>query len=126
MAVIGYGTKNIGTLRLWQAEALTDFDFAKFNDQHYLDAVRERNEAEDISKVLYPNDNGYEGKVLRLKQQYFFCSASLQGYYQALQEGQRRRPERLCDARRHSAQRYAPGHLHPRADPSAGAGGHEL
>ena len=44
MAVIGYGTKNIGTLRLWQAEALTDFDFAKFNDQHYLDAVRERNE----------------------------------------------------------------------------------
>ena len=77
MAVIGYGTKNIGTLRLWQAEALTDFDFAKFNDQHYLDAVRERNEADDISKVLYPNDNGYEGKVLRLKQQYFFCSASL-------------------------------------------------
>ena len=42
-----------------------------------LEAVRERNEADDISKVLYPNDNGYEGKVLRLKQQYFFCSASL-------------------------------------------------
>ena len=40
MAVIGYGTKNISALRLWQAEALTDFDFAKFNDQHYLDALR--------------------------------------------------------------------------------------
>ncbi len=78
MAVIGYGTDNIGTLRLWQAEPLRDFDFAKFNDQHYLEAVRERNEADDITKVLYPNDNGHEGKVLRLKQQYFFCSASLQ------------------------------------------------
>ena len=77
MAVFGYKTDNIGTLRLWQAEPLHDFDFADFNDQKYLEAVRERNEADDISKVLYPNDNGYEGKVLRLKQQYFFCSASL-------------------------------------------------
>ncbi len=78
MAVIGYGTKNINTLRLWQAEAVSDFDFSQFNDCHYDAAVKEKNDAENISKVLYPNDNSYEGKVLRLKQQYFFCSASLQ------------------------------------------------
>ncbi len=78
MAVIGYGTKNINTLRLWQAEAVSDFDFNEFNNCNYHDAVKEKNAAENISKVLYPNDNSYEGKVLRLKQQYFFCSASLQ------------------------------------------------
>jgi len=78
MAVIGYGTKNINTLRLWQAEAVSDFDFSQFNNCNYHEAVAEKNAAENISKVLYPNDNSYEGKVLRLKQQYFFCSASLQ------------------------------------------------
>ena len=78
MAVIGYGTKNINTLRLWQAEAVNDFDFSEFNNCNYHEAVKEKNAAENISKVLYPNDNSHEGKVLRLKQQYFFCSASLQ------------------------------------------------
>ena len=78
MAVIGYGTDNVNTLRLWQAEAVNDFDFLAFNDSKYDQAVKEKNDAENISKVLYPNDNSYEGKVLRLKQQYFFCSASLQ------------------------------------------------
>ncbi len=78
MAVIGYGTKNINTLRLWQAEAVEDFDFTEFNNSHYDSAVKAKNDAENISRVLYPNDNSYEGKVLRLKQQYFFCSASLQ------------------------------------------------
>lgn len=78
MAVIGYGTDNINTLRLWEAEALNDFDFLQFNDSHYDAAVQDKNDAENITKVLYPNDNQYEGKVLRLKQQYFFCSASLQ------------------------------------------------
>ena len=78
MAVIGYGTDNINTLRLWQAEAVNDFNFLAFNNSKYDEAVSEKNAAEDISKVLYPNDNSYEGKVLRLKQQYFFCSASLQ------------------------------------------------
>jgi starch phosphorylase len=78
MAIIGYGTKNINTLRLWQAEAVHDFDFNEFNNTHYDSAVQEKNDAENISRVLYPNDNSYEGKVLRLKQQYFFCSASLQ------------------------------------------------
>ena len=78
MAVIGYGTENINTLRLWQAEAVEEFDFLAFNNCEYDKAVKDKNAAEDISKVLYPNDNSYEGKVLRLKQQYFFCSASLQ------------------------------------------------
>ncbi len=76
--VIGYGTKNVGTLRLWQAEPLKAFDFNLFNDQAYDKAVEERNRAEDISRVLYPNDTTDEGKMLRLKQQYFFCCASLQ------------------------------------------------
>ena len=78
MAVIGCKTDNINTLRLWQAEAVNDFDFTAFNNTEYDHAVKEKNDAENISKVLYPNDNKYEGKVLRLKQQYFFCSASLQ------------------------------------------------
>ncbi len=78
MAVIGYGTKNINTLRLWQAEPTEEFDFIAFNNGQYDQAVKSKNDAENISKVLYPNDNTYEGKVLRLKQQYFFCSASLQ------------------------------------------------
>ena len=78
MAVIGYGTKNINTLRLWQAEAVNDFDFLQFNDGRYDESIKAKNDAENISKVLYPNDNSREGKVLRLKQQYFFCSASLQ------------------------------------------------
>ena len=78
MAVIGCKTDNINTLRLWQAEAINEFDFTAFNNTEYDKAVKEKNDAENISKVLYPNDNKYEGKVLRLKQQYFFCSASLQ------------------------------------------------
>ena len=78
MAIIGYGTKSINTLRLWQAEATEEFDFLQFNDGRYDAAIKAKNDAENISKVLYPNDNSREGKVLRLKQQYFFCSASLQ------------------------------------------------
>ncbi len=76
--VIGYGTDTVNTLRLWQAEALCDFDFDLFNKQKYDSAVRARNKAERISAVLYPNDDTNAGKKLRLKQQYFFSSASLQ------------------------------------------------
>lgn len=75
--IIGYGGENISTLRLWQAEPLNEFDFEKFNNQEYDLAVVEKNRAEDISRVLYPNDDTEEGKKLRLKQQYFFSSASL-------------------------------------------------
>ena len=78
MAIIGYGTKNVNTLRLWQAEPVEGFDFIAFNEGRYDDAVKNKNNCENISKVLYPNDNSYEGKILRLKQQYFFSSASLQ------------------------------------------------
>lgn len=77
MPIIGYGTNNIGNLRLWQAEAIDDFDFNAFNDGKYEESVKAKNSAENISKVLYPNDNFEEGKILRLKQEYFFSSASL-------------------------------------------------
>lgn len=76
--VIGYGGKKINTLRLWQSEPLNDFDFELFNEQKYDKAVKEKNDAEAITKVLYPNDDTNAGKRLRLKQQYFFSSASLQ------------------------------------------------
>jgi len=78
MPIIGYGTEHIGTLRLWQSEPLEEFDFDLFNQQQYDLAVREKNKVEDITRVLYPNDSTYEGKRLRLKQQYFLSSASLQ------------------------------------------------
>ena len=77
MPVIGCKTKHIGTLRLWQAEPVEEFNFELFNQQKYLEASSEKIFAEDISKVLYPNDDTREGKKLRLKQQYFFSSASL-------------------------------------------------
>lgn len=77
MPIFGCKTKNVGTLRLWQAEAVKEFDFDTFNRQNYLEASKEKIYAEDISRVLYPNDDTDEGKKLRLKQQYFFSSASL-------------------------------------------------
>jgi len=76
--VIGYKNETINTLRLWRSEALQPFDFNLFNDQAYDASVADKNRAEDISRVLYPNDSTEEGKILRLKQQYFFASASLQ------------------------------------------------
>ena len=76
--VIGYGTQNIGTLRLWQCEAEEELNFNAFNDQDYARALKEKNAAEDITRVLYPNDSTWDGKRLRLKQQYVLSSASLQ------------------------------------------------
>ncbi|WP_159718514.1 glycogen/starch/alpha-glucan phosphorylase [Actinomyces marmotae] len=78
MPITGYGTRNVGTLRLWRAEAIEEFDYEAFNSQRFTDAIVERERTADISRVLYPNDTTYEGKVLRVRQQYFFCSASLQ------------------------------------------------
>ena len=78
MPVIGYGTQNIGTLRLWQAEPINKLNFGAFNAQEYTKAVEEKIAAERITDVLYPNDNGPEGKALRVKQQYFLSSASIQ------------------------------------------------
>ena len=76
--IIGYETNNINTLRLWQCEPETPLDFNAFNDQDYLRALAEKNKAEDITRVLYPNDSTWEGKRLRIKQQYVLSSASLQ------------------------------------------------
>ena len=76
--VIGYGTENVGTLRLWQCEAEEELDFNAFNNQDYLRALDAKNKAEDITRVLYPNDSTWEGKRLRIKQQYVLSSASLQ------------------------------------------------
>lgn len=76
--VIGYGTDNINTLRLWQCEAEEELDFNAFNDQDYLRALAQKNKAEDITRILYPNDSTWEGKRLRIKQQYVLSSASLQ------------------------------------------------
>ncbi|MGL5458008.1 MAG: glycogen/starch/alpha-glucan phosphorylase [Cetobacterium sp.] len=78
MPVIGYGTKNVNTLRLWEAKSINELNLKAFNDQKYDEALKEVNRAEDISRILYPNDSTNEGKKLRLKQQYFFTSASLQ------------------------------------------------
>lgn len=76
--VIGYGDKTVNNLRLWQAEPLENFNFELFNEQKYDKANKNKNEAEAISSLLYPNDNTDEGKKLRLKQEYFFSSATLQ------------------------------------------------
>ena len=78
MPIIGYDTKTVNTLRLWQASSPNGFDLQLFNNMDYNRAVERQNSAENISRVLYPNDNGPSGKALRLKQQYFFSSASLQ------------------------------------------------
>ena len=78
MPIIGYKSSTINTLRLWQSEAVCEFDFEKFNNQDYLEAIAQKSEAEEISMVLYPNDSTTAGKTLRLRQQYFFTSASLQ------------------------------------------------
>ncbi len=76
--VIGYGNDNIGTLRLWQCEAEEELDFDAFNAQEYERALAAKNKAEDITRVLYPNDSTREGKRLRIKQQYVLSSASVQ------------------------------------------------
>ena len=75
--IIGYKSKNINTLRLWQAEALVPFDFNLFCEQEYSEALKCKNDAENITRVLYPADSKDAGKLLRLRQQYFMVSATL-------------------------------------------------
>ena len=76
--VVGYGNNLMDTLRVWDAEAINDFQLDSFNRGDYQKAVEQENLARNIVEVLYPNDNHYAGKELRLKQQYFFVSASVQ------------------------------------------------
>lgn len=75
--IVGYGGKTINTLRLWSAKSVEEFSFHDFNKGDYFDSVNDKMEAENITKVLYPNDTKYLGKELRLKQQYFFVACSL-------------------------------------------------
>ncbi len=75
--VKGYHNETVNSLRLWSAEPLEAFDLPTFNQGHFLNAVRHKSEAEAISQILYPNDNGFDGKLLRLKQEYFFVCAGL-------------------------------------------------
>ena len=81
--IVGYDTNTVNTLRLWEATSPNGFDLQLFNDMQYNRAVEKQNSAENISRVLYPNDSGPSGKALRLKQQYFFSSASLQDLVRA-------------------------------------------
>jgi len=74
----GYGTMNTINIRLWSAKPAREFDFTMFNEGNYEKAVEEQKSAENITSVLYPNDNHMVGKILRLKQQYFFVCATLQ------------------------------------------------
>ena len=76
--VVGYNNNMVNTLRVWDAEAINDFQLDSFDKGDYQKAVEQENLARNIVEVLYPNDNHYAGKELRLKQQYFFISASVQ------------------------------------------------
>ena len=76
--VIGYGNDNVSSLRLWSAKATTDFNLIYFNRGNYIEAVKEKSETETLTKVLYPVDTTIMGRELRLKQEYFLVSASLQ------------------------------------------------
>ena len=78
MPISGYRNHAVNTLRLWKAAATDEFDLDEFNAGSYTEAVQEKNHAEHISMVLYPNDSSENGKELRLRQQYFLASASLQ------------------------------------------------
>lgn len=78
MPLVGYDTSTVNSLRLWSARAPKRIDLSDFNHGHYVQASEEKELAEAISNILYPEDNHYEGKLLRLKQQYFFTSATLQ------------------------------------------------
>ena len=78
LPIVGYGGRTVNTLRLWSAKAAEEFNLDDFNRGSYVEAVQNKVLAENLTKVLYPNDNVFEGKELRLKQQYFFVSCTLQ------------------------------------------------
>ncbi|MEN9866725.1 MAG: hypothetical protein RL748_2315, partial [Pseudomonadota bacterium] len=76
--VPGYATQATNTLRLWSAKASAEMNLAAFNQGNYMQAVEEKNHSENVSRVLYPDDSSLAGRELRLRQEYFFCSASMQ------------------------------------------------
>ena len=83
----GYQCETVNSLRLWSARSTEEFDFQHFNDGDYIQAVSEKQKNETISKVLYPNDKSIQGRELRLKQEYFFVSASLQDIFAGYKHG---------------------------------------
>ncbi len=97
--IIGYGNHIVNTLRIWDAEAINTFNLDSFDKGDYGKAVEQENLARTICEVLYPNDNHYAGKELRLKQQYFFVSASVQRAVKKYMEKHsdiRQLPEKVC------------------------------
>ncbi len=105
--IVGYRVNTCNLLRLWKAEAVESFEFEAFNVGDYYGAVHEKVSSENITKVLYPNDEPLQGKQLRLEQQYFFVSCSLQDMVRIYKAG-REAVGRLSPAACHPAQRYAP------------------
>lgn len=93
----GYGTNTTNNMRLWAAKASRDFELHYFNEGNYIRAVEEKNASENLSKVLYPDDTTTSGKELRLKQQFFFVSASLQDILRRFFRHQHDRVEQLPD-----------------------------
>lgn len=87
MPIVGYGGNTINTLRLWSARAAEDFSFQDFNEGDYVESVRAKVMAENLTQVLYPNDNLYLGKELRLRQQYFFVACSLSDIIRRFKKG---------------------------------------
>ena len=115
MEIAGYGTDHVNILRLWDARSTKPIDMSLFSRGEYLKAAEEEAMAETIAKVLYPEDNHYEGKSLRLKQQYFFVSATVQSIVRQAPGGLRH-PEELPREERHPDQRHPPGPGDPGAD----------
>ena len=99
LPVVGYGNNIVNTLRIWDAEAINNFNLDSFDKGDYQKAVEQENLARTICEVLYPNDNHMAGKELRLKQQYFFVSASVQSAiskYMKNHDDIRKLPEKVC------------------------------
>ncbi len=85
--IVGYGGQTVNTLRLWSARAAEEFDFSEFNEGDYVEAVASKVNAENLTKVLYPNDKLYLGKELRLQQQYLFVASSLADIIRRFKKG---------------------------------------
>ena len=90
MPIVGYGNNVVNTLRIWDAQPIDTFSLdSAFDKGDYQKAVEQENLAKNLVEVLYPNDNHYAGKELRLKQQYFFISASCTGCSEEIQRDKR-------------------------------------
>ena len=124
--VAGYGNDTVNTLRLWSAKSSREFDLGSFNAGDYVRAVEDKTRTENISKVLYPRDDQYAGKELRLKQQYFFVSATLQDVLRRFLQVRRATLEELPAKVADPAQRHPPGAGDPRADAGARGRASEL